>query len=612
MTKRKAHAKVMPVIRTENDRRYNKEKKLLPIATFDIETPLIDKRNLMHLEDSCVWDGLMYSHYWTPAELVHHFFEHPGYRYYAHNAARFDFSFIMEDITRECRERGLTAIKDFKPVIQGEDNLIGIIIKHKNKTIFELRDSYALIPMKLEEAAAIYATTQKGDIGLGDGVSYDRTNERHIAYLHSDVLSLYEVLENFQKLVHLLFDVTLGFTAGSTALSAWRATIPTGHAYYRLHPYFEEFSRAAYYGGFVYPGTTTEIVEDVVVLDYNAAYAAQMRKGVPGRRHWRTGEYEADLPGIYKVIVQVPKGIRPPIPYRAKNNQVLWQTGTFDTTVTSIEIEYALTKGCRFQILEGIVWECIEFPFNEFLDKCEEFELRDGGVHKAVAKNMRNPLYGKFGTKLESRSYYVQLDGELPVSTETEKVYWVIDQQTGEQINHVYYKMEKNTSDCIFPHWAAWITASQRIELMKAMDVLQTPLYGDTDSIFCYRRDYERAVSQNLLPFGKRYGMLKLEKELSFAKIKGLKNYRAIDKDGKKHAKCKGVPKRHMLEIFDSDEAVEYASIRSAFMSLMHPEKPLMSVQKRSPSKWENSKSWKIKGTTIVPLHVELCQLQLE
>jgi hypothetical protein len=225
---------------------------------------------------------------------------------------------------------------------------------------------------------------------------------------------------------------------------------------------------------------------------------------------------------------------------------------------------------------------------------------------------MRTALYGKFGTKSVSKTYYVQLDNDLPVSTETEKIHWLINEETGEQINYIYAKEEKNTSDCIFPHWAAWITALQRVELMKAMDVFENPIYGDTDSIFCYRHDYDRAVSQNLLPFGKRYGMLKLEKELSFAKIKGLKNYRTIDIDGNKNGKCKGIPKRHMLEIFDSDEQIEFASMRSGFMSLMHPEKPIMTMRTRSPSKWENSKSWKIKGTTIVPLHVELCQLQLE
>jgi hypothetical protein len=596
------------VCRTENMRKPY-VKKLLPFATFDIETTLIGADELVFL-DSCVYDGLMYSHYYDAYALVEHFFTHPGYRYYAHNGSRFDFSFLMDALTAVARK------EDYKidPIIQGEDRLIGLIIRKGKRVHFELRDSLALIPMSLKEATAIYADTQKGDIGLGDGVSYNRNDDSHIAYLHHDVLGLYEVLENFQKLVHLLFGTTIGFTAGSTALNAWRAAIPTGHAYYRLHQHFENYARAAYYGGYVYPGKDIEPHEDVVILDYNAAYAARMRQGVPGRRHWETSEYDPDLPGIYHVIVNVPKSCaRPPLPYRDKKGAVRWQTGTFDTTVTSIELEYALTKGCSFQVLSGVVWECLEYPFDEFLEKCEQFELRDGGKNKAVSKLMRNSLYGKFGTKDISKRYYIQLDNMRPLETE-----WLMNEQTGEMIDYIYAKWEKNTSDCIFPHWAAWITAGQRIELLKAMDTLGTPLYGDTDSVFCYRRDFDRAVLSGALVVGKNYGMLKLEKELKIFNSFGPKNYHAITIDDIYYGKVKGIPRKLLksehYETYDplNPPEVAFFSVRSAFMSMTHPEKPMQQKRTRKLSTLMHSDGWKLNGTKITPLHVELCQLQLE
>ena len=601
--------KAIPVMRTEADKRFAKGRKLLPLATFDIETTLIGHGELRFLY-ACVYDGLMYAFYDNAADLVQHFYEHPGYRYYAHNGSRFDFSFLMDELTAVAR------LEEYKidPIVQGEDRLIGLIIKDGKKTLFELRDSLPLLPMSLKEATAIYAETQKGDIGLGDGVCFDRTNNDHIDYLRRDVLGLYEVLENFQKLVHLLFNTTIGFTSGATALAAWRATIPHGHCYYRLHEYFENFARTAYYGGYVYPGADIDEHRDVVVLDYNAAYAARMREGVPGGHHFETCEYYPDRPGIYHVIVNVTKTLkRPPLPYRTSKGGVVWQTGTFDTTVTSIELEYALTQGCKFQVLSGVVWERLEYPFNEFLEKCERFELEDGGVHKAVAKNMRNPLYGKFGTKPIAKNYYIQLDNILPVDTE-----WLVNEETGEIKNYVYAKWEKNKSDCIFPHWAAWITAGQRIELLQAMNTLGTPLYGDTDSVFCYRSDFDRAVASGALVTGKKYGMLKLEKELKIFNSFGPKNYHAITIDGEYYGKVKGIPRKLLsLQHYEkynplNPPEVEFHSVRSAFMSMTQPDRPLTVKRKRKLSSLVNSDGWKLNGLLISPLHVELCQLQLE
>ena len=600
--------------------RYVDKKKLLPIATFDIETTLIGKGDLTFL-DSCVYyggnsdDEWYYHHFTQASDLAAYFFEHPGFRYYAHNGAGFDFSFLLEEIIIQTRKRGY----ELDPIKQGESRLIGLIVREKSKTILELRDSFALIPLSLKEATAIYATTQKEGIGLEDGVTYNPDKPAHRAYLHSDVRGLFEVLQTFEKLVFDLFGTPISYSAGGTAISAWRANIPDGHAYYRLNERAENFARQGYYGGYVYPGKDIAIHEDAVTLDYNGAYAGQMRKGVPCGACWFTREFVPDRPGIYMVVATVPTDIRHTcIPCKDKHF-LRWPTGTFTTTVTSLEIAFAEKHGCRFEILEGIVWEKLEYPFNEFLEKCERFELVDGGRNKATAKQMRNSLYGKFGTRSVVEQCHIALDNNIPWGTEENQLHvrLVFDPKSEYPLPYLYNTVEENTSDYIMPHWAAWITASQRITLIETMYKIDNVYYGDTDSIVCDRADFHGAEERGILIMGATYGTLKLEKEWDTFTSKGPKNYGGKLKSGTFHGKTKGIPRRLLQEEyfytydpFDPPE-VEFTSVRSAYMTLLHPEQPLSQKRKRKLSSLVNSTGWKLQGEKIVPLHMKQSTLQL-
>lgn len=597
--------------------RYVDKKKLLPIATFDIETTLIGQGELTFLDSAVYYGGDddedYYHHARTPKALASYLFEHPGFRYYAHNGAGFDFSFILEAVIKETRKRGYT----LDPIRQGESRLIGLIVKSGRKTILELRDSFALIPLSLRAACEIYATTKKESIGLEDGVTYNPDNPTHRTYLHHDVRGLYEVLKTFQTLVFTLFGTPISYSAGGTAISAWRANIPDGYAYYRLNEANEYFARQGYYGGYVYPGKDIELHEDAVTLDYNGAYAGMMRKGVPCGACWRTRRYVPNRPGIYLVRATVPVDIRHTcIPYKDKH-VLRWPTGTFETTVTSLEIEFAQKHGCTFEIIEGIVFEKIEYPFNEFLDKCEKFELEDGGQNKATAKQMRNSLYGKFGTKSVMERTYIALDNDYPESDATQTIELLIDPKTGYPLPFLYNRVEANTSDYIMPHWAAWITASQRINLIGAMYAFDTVLYGDTDSIVCYASDFERVAKSGAITIGSIYGTLKIEKEWDTFTSKGPKNYGGKLKSGGFHGKTKGIPRRLLKEEyfytydpFDPPE-IEFTSVRSAYMTLLHPEQPLSQKRKRKLSSLVNSSGWRLQGTSIVPLHMKQSTLQL-
>jgi hypothetical protein len=584
--------------------------KPLPIATFDIETNNIGDGESLDVRMACVYygDGI-YHHSYTAETLVEQFFtcKNP-YRYHAHNGARFDFSLILEAIFVYAGKYGYSV----HPCVQGEDRLIAVTTRNGKKKIFELADSLALIPMPLKDVAAVFATTQKGHKVFDNDHSFNPDDALDVEYLHNDVLSLYEALTTVSTLVLDELGVPLSLTAGATSLNAWYAHIPIGHRYFRLNAEYEAYAREGYYGGYVYPGQDIEVHENVVSLDINGAYAAIMRQGVPTGWCSYVKRYYNEYPGMYHVIVTAPEGIKRPIVIcREPNGNLSYPTGTFETKIGNRTIERARAKGYTIEIVDGLIWERIEYPFDELLDKFERLEFEEGGIKKALVKIFRNAIYGKFGMKSESKRWHVALDGEIPDGS-----ILLINEETGEANPYVYATEEKSDADYIMPHWAAWITEGQRLYLDELMGVFENIRYGDTDSLYVDIAEFEE--KKHLLPMNGRYGSLKVEIYWKEFVSHGPKNYEGIDFDGVYHGKCKGIKRtlRTLQEYGNYDllnlPAYTMTTVRSGFMTMTHPEKKPVSKLTRKMSSLLNSKAWKLQGTQIVPLHKTYDRLQLE
>lgn len=581
------------------------KKNLLPIATFDIETNGMGGDFL----DACIslGDGV-YHHVRTAKHLAEFFVAHPGYRYYAHNGAGYDFSYIMDEVTKLKRRDKF----DVKPIVQGKSRIIGLVFK-KDDCRFELRDSLALIPMSLKKAAHIFAPKyEKMDINLAEHV-YDPNDPVDIEYLHRDVDALYHVMENFERKIHELYGTPIGFTAGSTAMYAWQAHIPEGHAYYRNRSDVEQFCFRGYYGGFVYPGHDVLVHKDVVGLDRNAAFAASMRQGVSTGNPIETDTFYPQYGGMYEVVASVPESSPLPIlPSRDTHGNLRWCTGTFTTVVTTQEILFARSQGVTVDVLWGYYWPRHEFPFNTFLDICERVETELSVEDKEASKIQRNALYGKFGMKPEG-TRVVLLDSEDAV---WDCDYPLIDEHTGAPSPYIAFMDEVNESNYIMPIWAAEITANARIELMKIFLAagMDNVYYGDTDSCFMSRSAYERLVKQKQVVVSRKYGDVKVDKEFLTFQALGPKNYHGILKNGEYLGKAKGIPNRKLTEWkllmyqmtnFTEPPEFEFESALSAFMKLKYPNKPIRQERTRKLSTLANSASWRQVGSYVYPLHVD-------
>lgn len=576
---------------------YVRKKKLAPIAAFDIET---EGMGGPFIEGAIAYCDrpTEYILVNNPAQLLAAIIDEPGYIYYAHNGAGYDFSYLVHDLLKYQQETGCT----IDLIKQGASRIIGIKIKREKQKTIELRDSLAILPMSLAKAAEAFAPDlpKLHSIDFEHGEVYDPANSLHRDYLFRDVDSLIVVVVRYAAKIFDVFGTQLGFTAASTALMAWQASIAIGHTYFRMHKSIEQWVREAYFGGYVYPGNERGIFTDCVALDFNAAYAAIMRKGVPCGTPAFTTRYEPDKPGIYEVDIIVPRSIKYPfIPSRdERTGQLRWCTGEFSTRITSLEIEFALRRGCTVNVRCGYVWFWLEYPFNAFLDKLEALELaaKEAGEEYETYKLQRNSLYGKFGTRPTQEHLTLSAD-IVPDSHQ------YVNEDTGEIVEYLWITHEESNQAYIQPHWAAWITAGQRLRLFALMEGIgiEHVRYADTDSVTGDRELVNQAIAQGYASVGSSYGQVKVDKEFIWFQCLGVKNYRGLLADGSFIGKVKGIP-RKLLTMAYFDQAAFYGqSDPIAFTSTHGPLQlikgkvvTLSEVRTRRIGGLQNSLSWRV------------------
>lgn len=536
------------------------------VAGFDFETDGLGGPFL----GGSIWtvDGQT-SLFTSLAELFDWMLSHPQYLYLAHNAVGYEFAYLAPLVYNLFSNRDDV---DISTVVQGDTRLVQFRIEFVDtpeqqepgqsrgrgrpksrpaKKLIVLQDTLCLFSMSLAKVAEAF-TPELPKLKVIDfeKEAWDIHNPSHVEYVirDSQIVALAYV-RHWQSIVDV-FGVPLGVTAGSTALKAFKACIPGGHVYYRVRTEVEEFLRKCYYGGLVLPGHMIGEWGPTGAVDVNGAYAFQMLEheypvGMPSLTHLYIHRHL----GFYHVIATVPPKVFDtfgfnPVPCRTDRG-LCWPTGTFATFITSPEIEYAQEKGCTFEIIEGYVFTRTEPVFRDFIEKCQELELTNGGVYKPSIKQIRNSAYGKFGAKEEhtaikfSRETLYEANGYIPIA----------DEVGGGFIPYLYTYQEKSDADYMMPHWAAMVTAYERLYLMRFMEEAYKRgarnVYCDTDSIKCDVGVIVGMVGDGFIPIGNRYGQFKVEETCqSFLMLGGKCFYGVTDNPEKPLVKAKGIPKR--------------------------------------------------------------------
>lgn len=508
-------------------------------------------------------------------ELFYFMCEHHEYTWFAHNA-QYDLRYLIDRLE--------TRMDDLGIYLRTDNDVFMITLslpEYGEDAKLVLRDSLALFPLSLRQFGSVFVPElPKGEIDVSH---FNPTNQEHIDYCKRDTLLLLLCLRRLHDLVEHHFDIVPATTTASTALRGWQRTLGKTERYYDALKY-EPFIRSSYYGGLVFL-TDTNIHHNATSYDVNSSYPYQMETyNFPIGNPINTKLLQSGKHGIYRVTVRAPDDIIVPIlPARHKGG-IVWCKGQFETTVTSIELEFALQNGYRlFQIHGGIYWEETASPFRDFILKCKELRVQHkGSALETVAKLMQNSLYGKFGARRQRRKILAHYTDEETFAGEMWGDYLMMLEEDGEMMT--------------LPQWATFITAHARLHLLRAIYAIgpSNVLYGDTDSI---------TIKQgHTLPpdeIGTAYGQWKPDKKWQTFRARAPKVYAGYLDNGIIKGAIKGIPKSKwqlsgMLEaVYAGEQAtVKYETLDSFVLYLKGVRKPSYEA-KRSLSDIANSKSWK-------------------
>lgn len=543
----------------------------------------------------------------SAASLYAHVTSHSGrshanrdHIWWAHNGGEYDYLYLIDPIRADLGSGGIVSAS---PVTRDTTTIGWRLTTGRNRT--DLRDSYALLPSSLRALAASLAPDlPKLDIGLGEGVTFDPDDAAHRAYAERDTVALVAILVRFRAILADRFGGALpSWSAASTALRAWKQTLGPGEQYRPLADTFVPLARAGYAGGIVHLGSI-EWIEGATTLDINAMYPSVMRsEGVPSGVPWGVGAYSRRRPGIYRCLVTVPRDV--PFTFLAHRSPagLAWPTGTFPTVLTSPEIEAARARGMVVRVLYGIVWPRVVHPFNRYVDEIAALRA-EGGAMSTVGKLLGNGLYGKFGAKPVRDEWTLSavrpgdgwypppFDSMDPEAVEAHRWLWV----RADQPLHAPY---------LLPHWAAWITASARLALVRLAEAVGDVAYTDTDSVTAPTAAVAAAIEAGRVTIGTGFGECKVEREWSRFRALGPKVVQGVDRDGTPVYKAKGIPRRQVAAAFDPGRpAVEWDSANRSLRVLRGA--TMTTHRERRLSDLANSHGWDLSPDGAVrPVHVD-------
>lgn len=497
-----------------------------------------------------------------------------SHRFVAHNGGNYDFIPVIEELTKQLRERNeklpenkrwdidiltkgpgdtpfLVVIKRLKRKYdkEGEEKWVS-----DNRT-FYLQDSIALMPRGLETLAESFAPDMpKLDFDLEKiGKISEMENsdiEEMQEYLERDCVTLYKILEKFTAIIRELSNDNCGAqtTIGSTAMTVYRTTYMADMKIencYRpeniTNP--ESKFRDTYYGG------RTEVFkqygENLYHYDVNSLYPyVYTHKKIPIGKIGNLGTFfpldDESVGGAVKIKGYVPKdganGI-PVLPRRIVSNdgseKVIFGYGNIEGWYMASEIRYAKEVGALedIEILDSYGTSYGK-PFEEYggtlYDMKMNINKNEQPAKYDIVKLLLNSFYGKFGMDRDQSSIVWG-----PVTRSFQSGKRIINDELAN--GGIMAKDDTASSAYILPRIASSITANARIEmhkwLMKCFDKGGEVYYCDTDSV----------VTDVKLEESDELGGMDLEGELEKGIFLAPKVYAELYGDNEYLVKAKGM-----------------------------------------------------------------------
>ena len=373
------------------------------------------------------------------------------------------------------------------------------------------------------------------------------TDKELAAYCRNDTLIEFE---NFKIFIEFLQSNMVGrlcYTKASTAMAAY--LFRHYHSPIFIHNNAEAIAleRESYKGGRCecfalgdFSGQTFYIV------DVNSLYPFVMRnnlfptKYVKLHRRMSPEQLTEQLTN-YAVVARVLVKTDEPV-YAIKRGRTIFPIGTFETTLNTPELKYAVERGHVLQVYDAVTYEQANI-FSSYVNTIYalrmEYKKVGNKEFEQLCKYLLNSLYGKFGQKAEE---WVKI-GTCPNEPDREEL---IFHKPPKKVTRLRYLLGElfelqgwGEAYNSFPAIAAHVTASARLYLWELMQAcgFGNFVYCDTDSLIVTQVGFD-----NLQPYlnDTELGKLKLEQTIDKLIIRGLKDYTTNYK-----TVIKGVRKKH-------------------------------------------------------------------
>lgn len=497
-------------------------------GVFDIECAAWDRFLVGEILDA---DGQAFQS-WDERDFFDALISRRGV-YYAHAGGRYDALWALE----QCERRGIpwTAKTRGAGVLSAR---IGDL---------ELRDSYAIVPMKLASGAALGGATKHSlslpcECGLDCGgycaLSRELTDtERRLVgeYLHHDCVALDAMMSALYHRAEIE-QITLRLTIGSTAYATardWLGLPPSEHDLGRYRAL-----REGYYGG------RTECFRPRAAqgqrYDIHSSYpAALTRVALPHGpclhlNGLRAGNaYSSGWEGVFWARVTIPEAHVPPLPVR-QPDRLLYPYGPAEGAWTGLELRYAESCGVVVErVTRALAWREASPLLREYAQRVWDlratYAQRGEKSWASWFKWLANSLTGKLAQRPEHGTlhYVASVDGQPPEVPEGAEILRVTPR--GVFMNRETVRVDP----CAHVQWSAYLTAEARTELHRQLTHAGDPIYCDTDSVYA-PHTLTRRVGDELGEWGH-------EGELYDWRCLAPKVYRYRDERGDWHVRGKGL-----------------------------------------------------------------------
>lgn len=409
----------------------------------------------------------------------------------------------------------------------------------------------------------------------------DDEKNRIVAHNINDVLALQQIMKCFRATLFEIsnVDILSVLTLPSFALTAFRKTLKCGivNPYIQMHFHDKkfsyifqrdkyEFAKAAYFGGrvecFDHRVGYSVNYNDIVSMFPHHMMADDYPDGIP---YWEKDQtkilksLKTNLSIIEAIMIPNYSENYPILAFR-KDDRVIFGNFHEKGTWTSVEIDYAMERGYKFEFLRALIFPFKSNYFAPFVEKFFAIKTKSTGGKRQGAKLILNQCYGKFGQRVdrdESRyEFFTDEDKALELYHE------MIDQQrnahmefTGVYKQYMVRYTEPSTQIKPFQlvHLSAFVTAYSRLHIIKSIHKLTDKgvnvYYCDTDSIVC--------EPNALMPYSDALGGWQIERTFREFKAVSPKCYIARLDDGQLLLKCKGIRRDKITEILNQSGTID-------------------------------------------------------